>query len=66
MKRGIYKSRNEAIRALVEEGLQVKLGEDEDVTQIVDRLLALRKKGEIPIRFKSRKTAAEMVAEGRQ
>jgi Arc/MetJ-type ribon-helix-helix transcriptional regulator len=66
MKRGIYKSRNEAIRALVEEGLQVKLGEDEDVTQIVDRLLALQKKGEIPIRFKSRKTAAEMVAEGRQ
>jgi Arc/MetJ-type ribon-helix-helix transcriptional regulator len=66
MKRGIYKSRNEAIRALVEDGLQVKLGEDDDVTQIVDRLLALRKKEEIPIWFKSRKTAAEMVAEGRK
>ena len=45
MKRGIYKNRSGAIRAIVDEGLRVKLGEDDDVTQIVDRLLALRKRG---------------------
>jgi Arc/MetJ-type ribon-helix-helix transcriptional regulator len=66
MRRGVYGSRNEAIRALVEEGLQVKLGEDDDVTDIVHRLLSLRKKGQMPIIFKSGKTAAEIVAEGRQ
>ena len=65
-KRGVYRSRNEAIRALIEEGLQTKLGEDEDVTRLVDKLFDLSKKDETPIRFKSRKTAAEIVAEGRQ
>ena len=64
--RGVYRSRNDAIRALVDEGLQLRLGEDEDVSQIVDRLLSLRKKRKMPIWFKSRKTAAEIVAEGRE
>ena len=63
---GVYQSRNEAIRALIEEGLQTKLGEDDDVTRLVDKLLDLSRKGKMPIRFKSRKTATEIVAEGRQ
>ena len=64
--RGVYRSRNEAIRALIEEGLQTKLGEDDEVTRLVDRLLNLSSNGEMRIRFKSRKTAPEIVAEGRQ
>ena len=66
MKRGLYRSRNEAIRAFVEEGLQVRLGEDDDVSDIVDWLLSLRKKGRVPVVFKSSKTAAQIVAEGRR
>ena len=66
LERGAYRSRNEAIRALVDEGLQVRLGEDEDVSQMVDRLLSLRKKRKMPIWFKSRKMAVEIVAEGRE
>jgi len=51
------------MRGLIEKVCpQVKLIEDEDVTPIVDRLLTLRKKGKMPIWFKSRKTAAEIAA----
>ncbi len=40
LKRGVYRSRNEAIRTILVEGIQVKLGEDEDVTGLVQKLLS--------------------------
>ena len=66
MRRGIYRSRNEAIRALVAEGLELKLGDDDDVTPLVNKLLGLRRGGKLLVWFKTRKSAAEIVAEGRE
>ncbi len=65
LKRDIYRSRNEAIRAILAEGLEERLGEEEDVTSIVDRLLRLRRNGKTPISFKSSRRVVEIVAEGR-
>jgi Arc/MetJ-type ribon-helix-helix transcriptional regulator len=66
LKRGLYRSRNEAIRAILAEGLQERLGEDEDVTSLVSKLLKLRRSGKTPISFRSRKRVVEIVAEGRR
>jgi len=65
LKRGIYRSRNEAIRAILAEGLELKLGEDEDVTSLVDKLLRLRRNGKTPISFRSTWRVVEIVAQGR-
>lgn len=66
LKRGVYKSRNEAIRAILAEGLEERLGENEDVTELVSKMLALRKLGKTPISFKAEKSVVEIVAEGRK
>ncbi len=66
LKRGAYRSRNEAIKAILAEGLKEKLGQDEDVTPLVDKLLALRKTGKNPISFKTTRSILETVAEGRK
>jgi hypothetical protein len=50
---------------ILAEGLEDKLGEDEDVTSLVNKLLRLRRNGRTPIYFKSRRRVAEIVAEGR-
>jgi len=65
MKRGVYRSRNEAIRTILAEGLQEKLGEDEDVTSLVNRLITLSREGKTPISFKSSRRVVEIVSEGR-
>jgi Arc/MetJ-type ribon-helix-helix transcriptional regulator len=65
LKRGVYRSRNEAIRAILAEGLEERLGEDEDVTSLVNKLLRLRRNGRTPISFKSSRRVVEIVAEGR-
>lgn len=64
-RRGLYRSRNEAIRAILALGLEAKLSEDEDVARLVNRLLALSKNGKMPVFFKSKKSVVEIVAEGR-
>jgi len=66
LKRGAYRSRNEAIRAILAEGLKEKLGQDEDVTRLVNKLLALRKTGKTPLSFKTTRSILEIVAEGRK
>ena len=66
LKRGAYKSRNEAIRAILADGLEEKLGEDEDVTELVNKMPALRKQGKTPISFRTEKSVVEIVAEGRK
>lgn len=65
LRRGVYRSRNEAIRAILVEGVKERLGEDEDVTPLVNKMLALKRSGKNPISFKSRLSAVEIVAEGR-
>jgi Arc/MetJ-type ribon-helix-helix transcriptional regulator len=65
LKRGVYRSRNEAIRAILAEGLEERLGEDEDVTSLVNKLLRLRRNGKTPISFRSNRRVVEIVAEGR-
>jgi len=66
LKRGVYRSRNEAIRAILAEGLEERLAEDEDVTPIVNKLLSLARSGRKPITFRSRKSVVKIVAEGRE
>jgi Arc/MetJ-type ribon-helix-helix transcriptional regulator len=65
LKRGAYRSRNEAIRAILAQGLEEKLGEDEDVTHLVNKLLAQKKNGRPVISFKSDRRVVEIVSEGR-
>ena len=55
-----------AIRAILAEGLEERLGENEDVTELVSKMLALRKLGKTPISFKTEKSVVEIVAEGRK
>jgi Arc/MetJ-type ribon-helix-helix transcriptional regulator len=66
LKRGVYRSRNDAIRAILAEGLEERLAEDEDVTSIVNKLLRLNRRGRKPISFRSSRSVVEIVAEGRQ
>lgn len=66
LKRGVYRSRNEAIRAILAEGLKERLGQDEDVTPLVNKLLALRRNGKNPLSFKTTRSILEIVAEGRK
>lgn len=65
MKQGRYRSRNEAIRAILAEGLEEKLGEDEDIAGLVNKLLALKKQGRNPISYKAGRSVVEIVSEGR-
>jgi Arc/MetJ-type ribon-helix-helix transcriptional regulator len=65
MKQGRYRSRNEAIRAILAEGAEEKLGEDEDITGLVNELLALKKRGRAPISYTAKKSVVEIVSEGR-
>jgi Arc/MetJ-type ribon-helix-helix transcriptional regulator len=65
LRRGTYRSRNEAIRAILSERLEERLCQDEDVSSLVDALLAQSKKGKVPISFKAEKSVIEIVAEGR-
>ena len=60
-----YKSRNEAIRQMLKSKLSEELTEDEDVHELVESLLRIKKKGKDPLVLKLQKTAVETVAEGR-
>ena len=60
-----YKSRNEAIRQMLKSKLSEELSEDEDVHELVESLLRIKKKGKDPLVLKLQKTAVETVAEGR-
>lgn len=42
------------------------MGEDEDVTELVNKMLALRKQGKTPLSFRAEKSVVEIVAEGRK
>ncbi|MGD0689740.1 MAG: ribbon-helix-helix domain-containing protein [Candidatus Bathyarchaeia archaeon] len=66
MKQGRYRSRNEAIRAILAEGLEEKLGEDEDIADVVNKLLAIKKQGKNPISYASKRSVVEIVSEGRK
>ena len=66
IKQGLYRSRSEAIRAILPERLEEKLGEDEDVTSLVNKLLNLRKARGTPVRLRLKKNAVEVVADGRR
>ena len=60
-----YKSRNEAIRQMLKSKLSEELTEDEDVHELVESLLRIKKKGKDPLVLRLKKTAVETVAEGR-
>ena len=60
-----YKSRNEAIRQMLKSKLSEELSEDEDVHELVESLLRIKKKGKDPLVLKLQKTAVETVGEGR-
>ena len=60
-----YKSRNEAIRQMLKSKLSEELSEDEDVHELGESLLRIKKKGKDPLVLRLKKTAVETVAEGR-
>ena len=68
---GIYKNRSQAIRAMLREGLDRKMAEvpmvDLSGTGVaVDLMEQLASRGMEVIRITSRKSAAQIVAEGRE
>jgi len=65
VKRGLYKTRNEAIRMMLKTRLLEELSEDEDVEDVVKILIETKKKGHEPLVLWLEKTAVETVAEGR-
>jgi Arc/MetJ-type ribon-helix-helix transcriptional regulator len=65
LKRGVYRSRSEAIRAILAEGLEERLAEEEDVTPLVNKLLKMKRNGKPPISFRSTRRVVDIVAEGR-
>jgi Arc/MetJ-type ribon-helix-helix transcriptional regulator len=70
VKLGIYRSRTEAIRAMIQTGADEQVSRhimNEAVLKVLDRLLEYEKSnGRNPLQTISEKTAAEIVAEGRQ
>ena len=69
VKLGIYRSRTEAIRAMIQAGADEQVNRylmNATVLKALDELLEYEKsKGRNPLRITTRKTAAEIVAEGR-
>jgi Arc/MetJ-type ribon-helix-helix transcriptional regulator len=67
---GLYNSRTEAIRAMIQATLDEQLNRyllSDTVKQALDELLqAEKRRGENPLRITSDKTAAEIVAESRR
>lgn len=70
VKLGIYRSRTEAIRAMIQAGADEQVGRylmNETVLDALNELLEYEKgNGSNPLRIITGKTAAEIVAEGRQ
>jgi Arc/MetJ-type ribon-helix-helix transcriptional regulator len=70
VKLGIYRSRTEAIRAMIQAGADEKVAQylmNETVLDALNELLEYEKRdGSNPLRIITGKTAAEIVAEGRQ
>jgi Arc/MetJ-type ribon-helix-helix transcriptional regulator len=70
VKLGIYRSRTEAIRAMIQMGSDDQVNRhmmNEAVLKVLNRLLEYEKSSaRNPLRIISEKTAAEIVAEGRQ
>ncbi|MGA2462629.1 MAG: ribbon-helix-helix domain-containing protein [Candidatus Bathyarchaeia archaeon] len=70
VKMGIYRSRTEAIRAMIQVGADERVAKylmNETVRDALNELLEYEKRdGSNPLRIITRKTAAEIVAEGRQ
>ena len=70
VKLGIYRSRTEAIRAMIQMGSDEQVSRhmmNEAVLKVLNRLLEYEKSsGRNPLRIISEETAAEIVAEGRQ
>lgn len=70
VKMGIYRSRTEAIRAMIQAGADENISRylmNETVLKALDELLEYEKSnGRNPLRVITGKTAAEIVAEGRQ
>lgn len=70
VKLGIYGSRTEAIRAMIQAGADEQVGRylmNETVLDALNELLEYEKSnGSSPLRIITGKTAAEIVAEGRQ
>jgi Arc/MetJ-type ribon-helix-helix transcriptional regulator len=65
VKREAYRSRNEAIRKMIKERLAERLAEDEDVSDLVESLLRMKRKGKEPVTLRLKKPAVELVREGR-
>jgi Arc/MetJ-type ribon-helix-helix transcriptional regulator len=63
---GLYRNRSEAARTLIRHGAKVQVAEVMNVTDLVRKLLAARRRGRPPftLRYKG-KTAVQLVAEGR-
>ena len=64
VKRGTYKSRDEAIRKMLSAQLADELSEDENVEELVREMLEAKKQtGRDPFKLKLGKSATETVAE---
>lgn len=70
VKLGVFKNRSQAIRSILREQLEKKVealpqADLSGVTPVVDLMLRLASKGVKVVRISSRKSAAELVREGR-
>ena len=70
VKLGIYQSRTEAIRAMIQDKADEQISRyilSKRVLLVLDKLLEYEKReGRNPLRISAKKTAAEIVAEARQ
>lgn len=58
-------SRSRVIREILQERLGQELSNDLDVSDLVEKLLRLRAKGNEPVKLRLTKSATELVSEGR-
>ncbi len=65
VKRQDFRSRNEVIRRMVKAMLAESMFDDENVDDLVESLLKSKKAGREPVVLRLKKTAAEIVARGR-
>lgn len=65
VKKAGYPNRSRAIRGILKDHLLEKLSLDEDVSDIVESLLELKRRGEEPVKLHAKKSITRLVAEGR-
>lgn len=65
VKHQVFRSRNEAIKKMIKTILSEPTADDQNVDNLVESLLKLKKDGKEPLILRLKQTATELVAGGR-